>query len=113
MTKYVYKNKYKDKKRKTKINFSFNFLTVLCAAALIFIGAFYLYEVNSAAVKGYKIKELEKKVEVLKEENKKFSNLQADYESMQNTHERTLGLNMVESRDIEYITVMSGGVAKR
>ncbi|NQU84065.1 MAG: hypothetical protein HQ536_05140 [Parcubacteria group bacterium] len=115
MTKYAYKNKhkYKNKKQKKKVNISFGFLTTISVVCLILIGSFYLYEVNGAAVKGFLIKDLEKKVDELKEENKRLSNLHADYESMQNTQERTQVLQMVASRNIEYITVMSGGVAKR
>ncbi|MEA3272098.1 MAG: hypothetical protein U9P90_00345 [Patescibacteria group bacterium] len=113
MTRFAYKNKYKNKKRKVKYGIRFRFLTGLCVATLIFVGVFYLYEVNSAAVKGYKIKEIEKKVDELKEENKRLGNLQADYESMQNTNERTKTLQMVASHNIEYITVLSSGVAKR
>lgn len=113
MTRYAYKNKYKNKKKKIKTHFSFNFLIIICVAVFIFVGAFYLYEVNSATVKSFKMKELEKKVEVLKEENKKIGKMQAEYESMKNTHERIQSLNMIASRNVEYVTVFSGEVAKR
>lgn len=76
-------------------------------------GGFYLYEVNSAAIKGFKIKELERKVENLRAENKKLENNSAKYESITATQEKTRDLQMVPSRVVEYVSVTSGGVAKK
>ncbi len=82
-------------------------------AFLVIAGGLYLYEVNSATVKGFKIKELEKKVENLRAENKKMENLRAKHESIIATQEKTKDLQMIPSRVVEYVNVIIGGVAKK
>lgn len=102
--------------RKTKkilpkfgLRFFFGFGIIFLVAA----GGLYLYEVNSATIKGFQIKELEKKVEDLRTENKKLENQHARYESMTATQEKTKDLQMIPSKAVEYVTVTSGGVAKK
>lgn len=102
--------------KKTKKIISILGLKFISGIGIVFLIAgvgFYLYEVNSAAIKGFKIKDMERRVENLRAENKKLENNSAKYESITAMQEKTKKLQMVPSRLVEYVMVLSGDVAKK
>lgn len=101
------------KSKRIKPKLGLKFFSGIGIVFLFVAGGLYLYEVNSAAVKGFKMKEIEKKVDDLRAENKKLENNSAKYESITTTQEKTRELQMVPSRSVEYVTVTPGGVAKK
>lgn len=81
------------------------------AALLLIIGGFYIFQVNQLAVVGYEIKNSEKENQKLQKE---VTQLQIEAEKMKtasNLHEKTQGLNMVESKQIGYVYVSNDNVA--
>jgi len=86
-----------------------NFLLVvlICAA-----GVFYIFEVNDVATRGFKIKELEKRVQELEDSNAKLKIREAELRSMYNIEEKTKDLNMVAPGNISYMA-LPGNVAMK
>lgn len=86
-----------------------NFLLVvlICAA-----GVFYIFEVNDVATQGYKIRELEKRAQELKDSNEKLKIREAELRSMYNIEEKTKDLNMVAPGSISYMA-LPGNVAMK
>lgn len=81
------------------------------SALLLIIGGFYIFQVNQLAVVGYEIKKGEKENQKLQKE---VTQLQIEVEKMKtasNLHEKTQGLNMVESKQIGYVYVSNDNVA--
>lgn len=93
---------------KTKIKIQQNttgfispFVIIVVFVALA--GIFYIYSINSSAVKGYKIKEIEKNISQLKEENEKLKIREAELQSLYYIEEESKKLNMTELKDVSYI----------
>jgi cell division protein FtsL len=86
-----------------------NFLLVvlICAA-----GVFYIFEVNDVATQGYKIRELEKRAQELRDNNEKLKIQEAELRSMYNIEEKTKNLNMVAPESISYMA-LPGNVAMK
>lgn len=73
--------------------------------AIIFIGCIcsYLWEINYISEQGYKVKELEKQIAVIKEENEKLGIQLVQAQSMGNLQEKVAALSMVTVSEIVYI----------
>jgi len=81
--------------------------------AVIFIcGAFYLFQVNSIATRGFEVRELEKKIQELGKENKKMEIQEVELRSMYNIEKASKELNLVDSREVTYIEI-KGPVAMK
>lgn len=81
------------------------------SALFLIIAGFYIFQVNQLAVVGYEIKNGEKENQKLQKE---VTQLQIEVEKMKtasNLHEKTQGLNMVESKQIGYVYVSNDNVA--
>jgi len=72
------------------------FLIFICFAA-------YLWQINSVATRGYKIRELEEKTSQLKEINKKLEVEVTELRSTARITEKVKELNMVEVVRVEYL----------
>jgi|WetSurMetagenome_2_1015567.scaffolds.fasta_scaffold190854_1 hypothetical protein len=90
-----------------KITWSFLLVSLICVA-----GVLYIFEVNNAATQGYKIQNLEKEVQELKNNNEKLKIKEAELRSMYNIEERTKDLNMTVPKDVSYLT-LPGNVAMK
>jgi cell division protein FtsL len=76
----------------------------------VFCGFVYLWQINSLATKGYKIKDLEEKVSQIKDQNKKLELEVTELRSSARIAEKLKELNLVEVAKIEYLTA-NGSVA--
>ena len=86
----------------------------LVAIALVFIiGAVYLMQINITSTNGYKIKELENRLNQLKADNKKLNLSYIELQSMAKVMAEVPNLNLVVSDKIEIITPAGSAVAMR
>lgn len=74
-------------------------------AAIVALGAFYLYQVNDIATKGYEIKEAENRIKEIEKESEKLQIKEVELKSMYNIEKSTENLNLVSSKDITYVVV--------
>ncbi len=82
-------------------------LAFVLAAAVIFSGALYLYQVNSLATQGYEIKNIEDQIRDIEKENKKLKIKEVELKSMYNIEKSTQDLNLVSPADISYVEIES------
>lgn len=81
-------------------------------AILAVSGAFYLYQVNDLASKGYEIKEVENQIAELKKENKKMQIKEVELKSMYSIEKATENLDLVNSANVSYLEI-NGPVAMK
>lgn len=99
-----------DKKKKVfslKIFNSFLFLLIIAGSL------YYLIGINNLIVKGFRLQELKKEVNLSKNENKNFELKTMFLESYNNLSERAEDLSMVVASEIGYITITDGVVVKK
>lgn len=90
-------------------------LPVFTAAAVIMIfafGAFYLYQVNDLATKGYEIRDIENRIQVLEKESKKMKIKEVELRSMYNIEKSTQELNLVSPKNVTYVEMDSSVAMK-
>lgn len=73
----------------------------------------YLVTVVSISTHGYKIKDLERRIEDLKLENKKLNLKSAEMRVPQRIEEWVQESGMVAATDVQYVSATSGVVAAR
>lgn len=78
-------------------------LFFMLISAIFFGGAFYLYQVNDLATKGYEIKDVEKRIDSLEKENKKMRIKEVELKSMYNIEKSTEELDLVIPKNITYV----------
>ncbi len=86
--------------------------SLILAAAVIFSGAFYLFQVNSIATQGFEIKKIENKIQDAEKENKKLKIKEIELKSMQNIEKATQEFNLVSPEGISYVEI-DGPVAMK
>ena len=79
---------------------SFCFLMVVFA---ISFGAYYLFQVNKIAIKGYEIKDLENQIAELQKENKKMEIKEMELKSMYSIEKSAEGFNLVNPKNVSYL----------
>jgi hypothetical protein len=89
-----------------KINIAFFVLTFISLVL-------YLMNLNAMNAAGYKIKETEKKIADLKEENKSLGLALAEKQSMEKVMAAVQTLGMVEVGKVHYVTGAETAMAKR
>ena len=85
-------------------------LVAACFLLIVFVlfsGAFYLYQVNDLATKGYKMKEAENRIAELEKESKKMEIREVELRSMYNVEKSTQDLNLVNTQNISYVEMNS------
>ncbi|NTU66541.1 MAG: hypothetical protein HGB08_01310 [Candidatus Moranbacteria bacterium] len=85
---------------------SFMLVFVACTAA------FYLFQVNELANKGYEIRDLEKNIQMLEKENKSMQIREVELTSMYSIEKATENLGLVNSTAASYVA-MSATVAMK
>jgi hypothetical protein len=96
-------------------NISGIFLPVFTAVLVIMIfacGAFYLYQVNDLATKGYEIRDVENKIQLLEKESKKMKIKEVELRSMYNIEKSTQELNLVSPQSVTYVEMDSSVAMK-
>lgn len=79
---------------------------------VIFLGIFYLYQVNDLTNKGYEIREIEAQIGELKKENDKNKIKEVELRSMYNIEKTTENLGLIASSDVSYME-LNGPVAMK
>lgn len=74
---------------------------------IIFSSAFYLFQVNDLAVKGYDIRDLENKISELEKENKKMQIREMELRSMYVIEKSAQEFNLVSPVNVTYAEVSS------
>jgi len=82
---------------------------------VLFIGsiAMYLFEVNSIAVKGFRVRDLEKQIAELRYENEKLQLQAVELKSMTDLSAKVIELEMVPVEEITYLDTTGQVVARR
>lgn len=78
---------------------------------LIIFGLTYFWRVNSISTQGFQIKELEKNIQLLKEENQRLELEAARQQSILNIDEQVQELGLVEVSKVEYLKPVGPVVA--
>lgn len=86
--------------------------SLILAMAIIFSGAFYLFQVNSIATQGFEIKKIENNIQDVERENKKLKIKEIELKSMQNIEKATQEFNLISPKDISYVEI-DGPVAMK
>lgn len=79
---------------------SVGFLTV---AIVVFLSAFYLFQVNELAMKGYEIKEVETRIANLKKDNDKMQIREMELRSMYSVEKVAPEFNLVSPVNVSYL----------
>ena len=87
-------------------------LVFVVAMGVLTCGAFYLYQVNDIATKGYEIRKLESQIQDLSKESKKMEIREVELRSMQNIEKASQDLGLVNSDEVSYVEI-NGPVAMR
>jgi len=104
-----YSNSFKKNTKKRQhtikkgVKFGPLFLSLLSLFLIALCGFFYLSQSNQVATSGIEIKKLEKKLDELKEEQKKVQFQKAELESLKNIEEKARQLNMLPAEKMIYI----------
>jgi len=91
------------------------FLPVISAFSVIMIfisGAFYLYQVNDLATKGYEIRDIENQIQMLEKESKKMKIKEVELRSMYNIEKSTQELNLISPQSVTYVEMESSVAMK-
>lgn len=86
---------------------------VLLALAIAGISFSYLVTIISVSTHGYTIRDLERRIQELKLENKKLNLQVAEHQSLSRVEEWVRGSDMVLATDIRYVAPTAGIVAAR
>jgi cell division protein FtsL len=87
-------------------------LFFLLVVLICILGVCYIFEVNSVATQGYKIRELERQLQELKDNQEKLKIKEAELRSMYNIEQNSKGLDMVAPKDVSYMQ-LPGDVAMK
>lgn len=88
------------------------FASVSVIVLVLLFGAFYLWEVNDLATKGFEIRDLEKQIQELAKNNKRMQIREVELKSMYNIEKSSRDLNLVSPQNITYLEI-NGPVAMR
>lgn len=72
---------------------------------VVFSGAFYLFQVNDLAVKGYDVRDLETRISQLEDENKQMQIREMELRSMYQIEKSAQDFNLVSPTNVSYLTV--------
>jgi len=97
------------KKRKTcNLGLFFSVSLIVFVVSLSF---FYIFNITSSATSGFKISEQEQKVFELKLANESLRNKIQSYEDLEYVRKKATDLGLVIAQQINYLEVLSSGVA--
>jgi hypothetical protein len=80
------------------------FFMIIC---LVFSGAVYLSQVNGIAIKGFEVRDMEKKIQSLEKQNQKLKIQEVELASMNNIEKSMNDFNLVSPSSISYIEINS------
>ncbi len=93
----------RETKTKNKILTGSINLSLMAVISIFLSGLFYLYSINSNAVKGYQIRCVEKKLAQEEEKNEQLRIREAELNSLYRLKQESERMNMSELREVVYI----------
>lgn len=102
--------KMNHQRRRVKVNLKVLNLIIFSLVAII--GLAYLIEVNSLATKGYRIGELEVKIDQLQQESKDLELQVLELQSIESVKNKVSQLNMVSGGKVEYLISSPVAIAR-
>jgi len=91
--------------KKGSVNIGLASASFLMIFFIIFSSAFYLFQVNDLAVKGYDIRDLENKISELEKENKQMQIREMELRSMYVIEKSAGEFNLVSPVNVSYLEV--------
>jgi len=91
---------------------SWNF-KITMVGLIILLGLFYIVEINNLSTQGFKIKDLEAKINQLKAENQALELQAAELQSSNKLQSRIEELNMTTVAKVEYLSPTAEMVARK
>lgn len=76
---------------------------IVAVVFALFSGFLYIYSINQSAVKGFKIRQIEKEITEMRNENELLKIREAELRSFYKIEETSKNLNMLEARDITFV----------
>lgn len=117
MTKFFHltkKTKVKNLQPKNKkMSISIKLLNLIIVGLIIFSGTTYLVQMNSLAIKGYKIEELQTKIDELNQEGENLELQVSELQSVKSIKDKVSQLNMVSDGKVEYLAPTPVALAPR
>ena len=92
---------------------SVRLFNLIIIGLIIFSGATYLVQMNSLAIKGYKIEDLETKIAELKQEGESLELQVSELQSVKSIRDKVSQLNMVSEGRVEYLAPTPVALAPR
>ncbi len=116
MSKFIILTKIKRKFSRSPKSFVFDikFLNILIISLICLVGVLHVVEISSMATKGFRIKEIEQKIEQFKKENEKLTLQVTELQSFDTIKEKldSLDAGMVSVAKIEYLLPSNLAVKK-
>ncbi|MDD4995572.1 MAG: hypothetical protein PHW53_03865 [Patescibacteria group bacterium] len=78
-------------------------LNIVAMILVMIMGGFYLVQVNKVTTKGYKIRDLEKKIQAIEDSSRKVELEIAELQSLDSVEERVKTLGMVPVENVRYV----------
>lgn len=85
---------------------------IILILTVMLAGAFYLYQVNNLATKGYEMKEVESRVQKLQDDSQRLKIKETELRSMYNLEKATQKLDLVNPTSVSYLEI-NGPVAMK
>ena len=101
----IHRNSSAHKELTSQKNKARRFFAILLIFSLLLILFLYVLQVNSTATKGYKIRSLKKRIEVLENKNKILQVDISNLKSIGVLQSKIETFNMVKAQTIEYVTL--------
>jgi len=97
--------------RLPRINWRIFLLLGFCS--VLFLSVFYIFQVNTMIKSGYLMKNYQKKIDNLINENKNLEVNLAQISYLENIQKKTKELNFEKTQTIKYIQILESSLAKR
>ena len=89
------------------------YLNIAILILIFSMGFLYLVQVNKATTKGYQMRDLETRINVVEESNQKLEIQVTELQTLDSIKERSQTLGMVPTDKVKYIKVTGSTVAKK
>ncbi|HLD28314.1 MAG TPA: hypothetical protein VJB67_01745 [Patescibacteria group bacterium] len=93
--------------------FSWRLASVLLVIVTVVFGLSYLMQTNFVATKGYQIKDLEQRVEELKNNSDQLNLQYIELQSMASITKNVKNMDLIATNDVEIITPLGSAMALR
>lgn len=78
-------------------------LNLVLLSSIVILGFGYLFQINALGTTGYKIKKIEKQLQVLEQEQKSLQLDASDLQSIERVQAESVKMNFVPSENVTYL----------